>query len=181
MRARNAFLVATGLVTSLAACGVPIRTGNSAPPSVPAPGALTFAWNQERDRVLGDPRLDNNRFFEDRLHEAVEWELSLRGIRRVDSNPDLMVHHHLSLEDHEDMVETIDEAGYTTTEAYSYEGGTVVVHLVSTRTGENFWLAWGQANIEPALAGPESMRTWVYDLVRKMFERWPVPARGGED
>lgn len=181
MRTRTTFLVAAGLTATLTACGVPIRTGTSSAPSVPSPDALTFAWNQESDRVMGDSRLENNRFFEDRLHEAVEWELSLRGIRRVDSGANLMAHHHLSLEDHEDVVETIDEAGYTTTEAYSYEGGTVVIHLVDVRSGETFWLSWGQANIEPALAGPESMRTWVYDLVRAMFERWPVPARGGED
>ncbi len=180
MRPRTSVaLIALGLATTLAACGVPIRTGMTVPPSVPSPGAPTFAWNQDMDRVMGDPRLENNRFFEDRLHEAVEWELSLRGIRRVDANPDLWVHHHLSLEEHEEAFESVDEAGYTRTEMYAYEGGTVVVHLVNARTNATYWMSWGQANIEPALAGPESMRTWVYDLVRSMFERWPVPVREG--
>jgi hypothetical protein len=178
---RRAILVAIGLLTALTACGVPIRTGTTAPPAMDASAGLTFAWNQGRDRIIGDPRLQDNRFFEDRLHEAVEWELSLRGIHRVDASPDLLVHHHLTLEDHEQAVESIDEAGYTTSEVYTYEGGTVVVHLVRAAGGQDFWLGWAQADIEPALEGPENMRTWVYDLVRVMFRSWPVPARSDEE
>jgi hypothetical protein len=127
--------------------------------------------------VVGDPRLRNNQFFEERLHEAVEWELSLRGFRRVDSDPYLLIHHHLSLVHHEMVDEIIEQEGYSSAEVYSVEEGTVAVHLVDARTGQTYWVAWGQANIEPALRGPDPMREWVYDVVAQMFRNWPVPAR----
>jgi hypothetical protein len=133
----------------------------------------SFAWNQPADRVAGDPRLQHNRFFEDRLHEAIEWQLSLRGLRLVDSSPDLLVHHHLSLEDHELAQEAVDESGYRTTEVYTYEQGTVVVHLTDARTKRSVWLGWAQADIDVALRSPENMRRWVYDVAAQMFVNWP--------
>jgi hypothetical protein len=149
------------------------RFGTGADASTP----LTFAWNQDRDLVVGDPRLQNNLFFEERLHEAVEWELSLRGFRRTDGDPDLLIHHHLTLADHELVEEIIDQEGYSRTEVYSFEEGTVAVHLVDARTGQTYWVAWGQANIEPALYGPDAMQEWVYDIVHQMFRSWSIPVR----
>ena len=87
------------------------------------------------------------------------------------------MHHHLTLVDHELAKEVIDESGYTTTEIYTYEEGTVVVHIEDAKTEEIFWLGWAQADVEQAIGSPENMRTWVYTIVGKMFEVWPVPER----
>lgn len=165
------------LPLALAACGVPIMSGSQfasgADPSEP----LTFAFNQSRDMAAGDPRLQNNQFFEDRLHEAIEWELGLRGIRHVEDSPDILVHHHLTLSDHDMVDQIIDEQGMSRTEVYSFEEANVVVHLVDAETGGNFWVGWAQANVEPALRGPDAMRGWVYDLVERIFANWTVPGR----
>jgi hypothetical protein len=174
------FLFAAGFALTVASCGVPIQSAGSFARGVTVDQYSTFSWNQEADITIGDPRLENNRIFEDRLHEAIEWELSLRGIRQSESSPDLLVHHHLTLADHDLVDEVIDESGYERTEVFTYEEGTIVVHVVDARTQGNVWLGWTQANVEPALAGPESMQRWVYDAVREMFEDWPVPERTGE-
>lgn len=165
------------LTLMLASCGVPITSGSQFAQGVDRSEPLTFGWNQARDRAAGDPRLENNQFFEESLHEAIDWQLSLRGLRHADESPDLLIHHHLTLVDHEMVEEIIDEEGYAREEVYSYEQGTVVVHIVNARTGGNFWIAWGQANVEPALRGPDEMRNWVYDVVGQMFSGWPVPER----
>ena len=161
----------------LAACGVPILSGAHLSTGWDVGRSASFAWRDEVDRTVGDARLRDNRFFHDRLHEAVEWELSLRGIRYDASAPDLLIHHHLSLAEHVLEREVMDEAGFATTETEIYEGGSVVVHLVDARNGEDVWVGWAQANIEPALTGPESMRRWVYNMVGHMFEDWPLPPR----
>ena len=179
MRPPTPFFLAGGLALAVASCGVSIRSSGSFIGDASTDRYTTFAWNQEADLVAGDARLENNRFFENRLHEAIDWELSLRGIRESESSPDLLVHHHLTLADHEFVTEVIDESGYTETEVFTYEEGTVVVHLVDARTGEGFWLGWAQANVEPALSGPENMQSWVYDIVSKMFEDWPARDRAG--
>jgi hypothetical protein len=177
MRVRPLMVLAAVLTPALTSCGVVVRSASSAPPAIPAERALTFAWNQQDDRIVGDPRLHGNRFFEDRLHEAIEWELSLRGIRHDETSPDLLVHHHLSLEDHELARQVVDESGYETTEVFTYEEGTVMLHILDAETRSNVWLAWAQADVEQALRGPENMRKWVYELAGQMFKRWPVPAR----
>lgn len=174
MKATVRFLVTAGFAMAVTACGVPIQSGSHFGRSwSPAP-ELTFAWDDEADHTQGDPRLQDNRFFHARLHEAVEFELAMRGIRYDATNPDILIHHHLSLADHAMEREVVDEAGVTTTQEETYEGGSVVVHLEDARTGDDLWVGWAHANVEPALVNPNSMRNWVYDLVGQMFKEWPV-------
>jgi len=165
--------VAAGLISG---CSVPIQAGshlrNDEPVAVPA----TFSWNQPADRALGDPRLEGNQFFEARLHESVEWHLALRGIHPAASSPTYLVHHHLTLADHDYVAEVLTDAGVAQTEE-RYEMGSVTVHIVEAATGETVWLGWAQANVEPALKGPDQMRAWVNRIVQRMFSRWPVLTR----
>lgn len=180
MRATTRWTSLFVLPLALASCGVPIMSGSQFASGADPSGPLTFAFNDTRDMVAGDPRLQNNQFFEDRLHEAIEWELGLRGIRRVEGSADIMVHHHLTLGDHDLVEEIVDEQGMTRTEVFTIEEGNVVVHLVEAESGNNFWVGWGRANVEPALAGPDAMRGWVYELVEEIFSNWPVPGRAGD-
>ena len=176
MRAMR-WTLAAGIAVAAAGCGVAFESGAHFAANREPPGAATFAWNDEEDRTQGDPRLQDNAFFHARLHEAVEWELNLRGIRYSESNPTYTLHHHFSLSDHAMEREVIDEAGYRATESFVYEGGSVVLHVEDARTGDDVWVAWAQGSVEPALISPEAMRGWVYDLVQAMFEDWPVPTR----
>jgi hypothetical protein len=109
----------------------------------------------------------------------VEWELSLRGIQYSETNPDILIHHHLTLSDHMWEQEVTDEAGVTRTETEIYEGGNVVIHLVDARSADDVWVGWARANIEPALVSPAAMESWVYDLVAAMFKQWPEASRTG--
>jgi len=177
MRAVIRSIPVLALTFMLGACGARIESGSrfasAAPPATP----LTFAWDQEGDIATGDVRLENNPFFEERLHEAIEWELSLRGIRRAEGATDLLIHHHLSLRDHDLIAEFVDASGERRTEPFTYEEGTIVVHIVDARTQQDIWVGWAQSSVEPALRGPEEMRKWVYAMVSKMFATWPVPQR----
>ena len=176
MRRRGWALVAA-VVPLLAGCGVPIEsmahfTGEWTPA-----GRTTFAWNDEADITRGDTRLEDNAFFHARLHEAVEWELNLRGIRYSEEQPALLIHHHLSLADHEMEHEVTDESGGRAIETEVYEGGAVVLHIVDAESGEDLWVAWAQANVESAFASPAAMHSWVQKMVGKMFEDWPMSPR----
>ena len=187
MRVPNSLLLAPFLTLPLASCGIPILAdayfapGASFAPEAEGSSGITFSWDQELAQVVGDIRLQNNQFFEDRLHEAVEWELSLRGMRRAESSPDLLLHHHLTIADHTLVAEVTDESGEMTSDVYSYDEGTIVVHLADPGSGEDLWVAWAAANVEPALGGPENMRTWVYAVVTEMFKDWPVPVRTDQE
>ena len=176
MTPRPLSLGAVLLTLTVAACGLRVESGARFASGVPQ-AQRTFVWDQEGDMASGDVRLENNPFFEERLHEAIEWQLSLRGIRRGEGDPDFLIHHHLSARDHELIADVVAPDGATHQEPYSYEEGAVVVHIVDARTGQDVWIGWGYASIEPALRGPEEMRRWVYAVVEKMFASWPILGR----
>ena len=98
-------------VPLFSACGVPIQSGANFSPSWEPARHVTFAWRDTQDRIVGDSRLAGNEFFHQRLHEAVGWELSLRGMRYSETDPDVLIHHHLSLDDHERVTEMVDKEG----------------------------------------------------------------------
>jgi len=158
----------------IAACGGAIRSGGTPAPG-PDFGARTFAWANPDEFIVGDARLRDSRFFESRLHEAVEWELSVRGIRYDASSPGLLVHHHLALAGHPLAEEAGGGSGAARSDVPPYEDATLVVHLVDAETGGDVWVGWAQAGIEEALRSPEDMRRWVYRLVHRMFEDWEPP------
>ena len=164
-------------VPLFSACGVPIQSGANFSPSWEPARHVTFAWRDTQDRIVGDSRLAGNEFFHQRLHEAVGWELSLRGMRYSETDPDVLIHHHLSLDDHERVTEMVDKEGVVDTDTYVYEGASLVVHMVDARTDETTWLAWAEASVEPAFASPDAMSRWVYDVVGDMFEDWRLAPR----
>lgn len=166
-----------GALLMASACAVPIATRSSFSEGWGPDRRATYAWRDANDRVVGDSRLAGNEFFHQRLHEAIAWELSLRGMRYSEDEPDLLIHHHLSLEDHEFENEFVDEMGVEYTETSLYENGSLVIHIVEAESGDDVWLAWGSGNVEPAFSGPDAMRSWVYHLVGEMFDDWPVAPR----
>ena len=176
MRAtRWVFLASVASV--LAGCGVTVRS-EAFFSNGWEPGRLTtFLWHDDMEFISGDQRLVDNIFFHSRLREAVEWELNLRGIRYSESDASLLVHHHMSLAEHELELEVVSDADLVSYESELYEGGSVVIHIEDVSTGEDVWFAWADANIEPAFNSPDAMRNWVYKLVGNMFKEWPVPPR----
>ena len=123
---------------------------------------------------------------EARLYEAIERELSNKGIRRDENAPELLVHYHLSVQDHIEVYEADPTSGYPATEfgpgtnVVQYEEGTFIIHFVDASTGEDLWVGWARGNIGPAMRSSSEMRVWVDDAVRKMFVEFPVLGTAAE-
>jgi hypothetical protein len=59
----------------------------------------TYAWALPDTLSTGDPRLDNNTVFSDRIQRAVDGHLRRKGFERVDGRqPDFFVHYHARVE-----------------------------------------------------------------------------------
>jgi hypothetical protein len=55
----------------------------------------TYTWAAGDQLATGDPRLDNNPFFLERLQAAVDQQLAAKGFEKVASDrADLVVHYH---------------------------------------------------------------------------------------
>ena len=58
----------------------------------------TYAWGPTEALPTGDPRLDSNPFFKDRLEGAVEKQLATKRLEKsTATTPDLLIHYHASI------------------------------------------------------------------------------------
>jgi len=184
MRVTNGGLLALAVVLSTSACGIGTTAGADYRPDLNFGSYSTFGWDEAAMGRTGGGGLEDNPFFEDRLREAIAREMSTRGFRLDQSDPELRVHYHLSVEDHIEVYEANPESGYPTpsefdagTEVIQYEQGTFILHFVDAATNEDLWIGWAQGDIGPALRDPQRMREWVDDAVARMFEDLPVLRR----
>lgn len=97
----------------------------------------TYAWGPADQFPTGDPRLDNNPFFQDYLTGAVDRELARRGYRLATTGtPDLVVHYHANVTQRFE-VHGVDVAyGYDPNAeptVVEYEEGTIVVDAMFKR------------------------------------------------
>src|SRR5688572_33372640 len=69
----------------------------------------TYSWAPAGTQETGDPRLDNNPFFHERIQADVEKQLAARGFEKAASGaPDLLIHYHASISQ---RIEVIHNAG----------------------------------------------------------------------
>jgi hypothetical protein len=112
----------------------------------------TYTRGPADTQATGDPRLDNNRFFHERIQTDVENGLNARGFEKTTAgSPDVLIHYHAS------VTQTFNANGadqpYVTCddcEPYVYDAGTIVVDLVDARTRRLVWRGWA----EGALTAP---------------------------
>ena len=93
---RRFVLVASAVIA--VSCAT-MRAGVYVAPAVDFTPYRTFAWGAPDALPAGDARLDQNPYFKDYLHGAVERGLAARRIDRVDApdSADLLVHYHASV------------------------------------------------------------------------------------
>jgi hypothetical protein len=137
----------------------------------------TYAWGPADAFSTGDPRLDNNRFFDEHVRTQVEKELASRGFRKTTSGPpDLLVHYHASFTQ-DIAVRDIDRRYLYCTEGdsrpYAYDAGTLLVDLVDARTSRLAWRGWAEGSVEGAIDDQESMESRIDAAVSRILERLP--------
>ncbi len=180
---RAAWTLVLAFVSS--GCGVATSAGADYQAGLDFGRFETFDWDESAIRRGGDVRLENSPFFEDALFDAIQQELANRGIRRAETSPQLLVHYHLSVQDHIEVYEANPESNYPNSEfgggttVVQYEEGVFVVHFVDASRDEDLWIGWARGNIGPAMADAGEMRTWVGQAVARMFEDFPVTTGEG--
>lgn len=177
MKTRMAWVA---LVAVTAACGLGVVAGSDGDPSVDFKRYGTFTWDEPDARPIGDPRLENNPFFYERLHAAIAVELAEHGIRQGSSGPGLVIHHHATVRNRVDVYEVDERAGYRRPAGYSensqviqYDEGTILVDIADAETRVLIWRGWAQFDIGRALTNPDVMDHAIQEAVRRMFEDFP--------
>ncbi|MGB1658432.1 MAG: DUF4136 domain-containing protein [Longimicrobiales bacterium] len=168
------------LAAFTAACGLGVVAGADFDASVDFARYATFTWDEPDDRPVGDPRLENNPFFDERLHAAIAIELADHGIRAGEADGGLIVHHHATVRNRVDVYDADERAGYRRPAGYTegaqviqYDEGTILVDIADAETRAVIWRGWAQFDIGRALANPDLMDRAIQEAIGRMFEDFP--------
>jgi hypothetical protein len=171
----RAQLFVLGVVLAAAAAGCSsLRVNAYQPPGVDLARYRTFDWASHETFSTGDPRLDNNRFFVERVQQAVERELTLRGFERVMTAPDVTLHIHARFDQRIREADLEPASGPGSRRgAEVYEAGTVLLDFVDSRTQAVAWRGWAEGAFDGVIDNQEWLDVTIDKTVAKILDRLP--------
>jgi hypothetical protein len=138
----------------------------------------TYAWAPPDTWTTGDPRLDNNRFFDERVRARVERELARLGFEKATApEPDLLVHYHASVSQEIDVLDIDPAKPYCADgdcRPLIYDKGTLIVDLVEPRADRLLWRGWAEGGIDGVIDNQAWMESRIDEAVTKIFKRLPA-------
>lgn len=135
----------------------------------------TYAWAPEDQLITGDPRLDNNPFFLDRLQADVDKALAARGLEKTTSAaPDLLLHYHARINQRLDVNGVDQKYGYSDSmRASVYDAGTILLDFVDARTSRLVWRGWAEGSIDGFVDNQNWMEERIDEAVMRILARLP--------
>jgi hypothetical protein len=137
----------------------------------------TYNWAPPDTWSTGDPRLDNNRFFDERVRTRVEEQLARRGFEKTAAaQPDLLVHYHASVSQEIDIRRLDSPLSYCATHdcrPFIYDKGTLFVDLVEPRTDTLIWRGWAEGSVGGVIDNQAAMESRIDDAVAKILAGLP--------
>jgi hypothetical protein len=137
----------------------------------------TYNWGSPTPRSTGDPRLDNNPFFDERVRGQVDREMALRGFEKSPSEQaDLQVHYHVDVSQDVDIRELDSSPSYCLDHdcrPFVYDKGTLFVDFVDPRTGLVVWRGWAEGSLDGVIDNQEWMESRIDEAVVEILRRLP--------
>lgn len=136
----------------------------------------TFAWVPREELNTGDARLDNNRFFDDRVRMDVERGLAARGFEKATDTPDMLIQYHASVSQQIDWRES--DRQYGTCEdndcrPFVDDVGTLVIDVVNAQTRRLVWRGWAKDAFAGVVDNQSVMEARIDEAVRRILEKLP--------
>ena len=139
----------------------------------------TYAWAPADQLATGDPRLDNNEFFQTRVKAAVEKGLDERGLEKMTAGTaDVVLHYHMSVTQEIDANGADERYGYCEGCRPSvFDAGTLTLDLVDTRTNRLVWRGWAERSFDGMVDSQQWLERQVDEAVDRILRKYPVRAR----
>ena len=170
------------MATCLASCA-PVRVNSYAAPTFDLRSYRTYAWDGAELGQTGDPRLDNNGLFRERVQRAADAQMAFRGYEKVSGGtPDLMLHIHASVRQRIDSAELDPVSGACTREecrSYVYDEGTILIDIVDGRTRALIWRGWAERSLDGIVDDQDWMNQTIDRAVSVICARLPVRRLSG--
>jgi hypothetical protein len=135
----------------------------------------TYGWGPTDTFTTGDPRLDNNPFFQDRVQADVDKALATRGFEKTTSaKPDLLIHYHASVTQQVDVNAADQKYGYCDDcRPYVFDAGTLTIDFVDTRTNRLVWRGWAEDSLDRVVDHQDWLEQKIDEAVTRILERLP--------
>jgi hypothetical protein len=135
----------------------------------------TYNWAPAEMLFTGDPRLDNNTFFQERLQTAVEKQLAAKGFEKITSStPDLLLHYHASVGQEVDANGADQRYGFCDDcRPEVYDAGTILIDFVGGRSNKLVWRGWAEGTLDGVVDNQAWMEETVDAAVARILQRLP--------
>ena len=137
----------------------------------------SYSWGAADTLSTGDPRLDNNRFFDERVRAQIEKQLAQRGFEKTsEDQASLLVHYHASVSQEIDVRDLDSSDAYCAKEEcrpFIYDKGTLFVDLVEARTKRLVWRGWAEGSVDGVIDNQAWMESRIDEAVAKILTRLP--------
>jgi hypothetical protein len=135
----------------------------------------TYNWASDDRLSTGDPRLDNNSFFLERLQSDVERLLTARGFGKITTaTPDVWLHYHASIDQRLDVDGADRKHGdCKDCPPTVYDAGTLMLDFVDARTNKLAWRGWAEGSLDGAIDNQDWMEQRIDEAVTRILTRLP--------
>jgi len=160
---------------TLTSCATPLRVNSFVERGIDFAQYHTYNWAPPRAVATGDPRLDNNPFFEVRVQADVDRQLALKGFEKATTGtPALWLHYHASMTQQLDL-NGADQPYNSCSECrpYVYDAGTLVLDFVDARTSTLVWRGWSEGNLDRVIDDQAWMEEHIDRAVTQILDRLP--------
>lgn len=114
----------------------------------------SYAWGAPDAFSTGDPRLDNNRFFSERVEGAVDRQLAGRGLEKTGAGAaDLVIHLHTRVDQRLDT--------------------TLMLDFIDGRTNRLAWRGWAERVLDGVVDDQHVMEEAVDNAVERILAQLP--------
>jgi hypothetical protein len=168
--------ILSGLAGWVASCA-PMQVNSFATPAADMRAYKTYAWDTAELGVTGDPRLDNNRIFMDRVQQAADAQMRFRGYERLTrGTADMTLHIHARVEQQIDsaLLDVDRACQQPECRSYVYDRGTLLLDVVETRSKALIWRGWAERSLDGVVDNQDAMNQVIDRAVSAIFARMPV-------
>ncbi len=134
----------------------------------------SYTWAADEQFNTGDPRLDNNEFFQRHLQEDVDGILEQRGFEKASAtNAQLVIHYHANISQRID-VNALDRSYGYCEDCHSsiYDAGTITLDFVDAKTNKLVWRGWSEGSLE-GIDNQSMIEARIDESVRKILQQLP--------
>lgn len=169
-----AITLAAAAVLSMAACGAATRVNASLERGMNFTQYKSYMWAADDRFNTGDPRLDNNRFFQNRLRGRVDQVMRARGFEQTSAaTAELVIHYHANITQQMDVNALDAKYGYCETcHSSIYDAGTITLDMVDARSNTLVWRGWSEGSLD-GIDSQALIEARLDEAVTKILQKLP--------